>query len=174
MATENNNLDMLTANCTELHVELHVDENRLESLPNLHPADVQFILNSLNSSQTEVLAEQFAGENWGILDEIDLELLSEDAEEEEEEESDSSDVEMCDATVIQNRCTVCFVDLGPENPRQLCGKIRCLQFDFDDLTAAEEDIDFTIDSTALVPWADMYTGEDSFELYIQPHISINF
>ena len=25
-----------------------------------------------------------------------------------------------------NRCTVCQTDMGRQNPRQLCGKIRCL------------------------------------------------
>ena len=25
-----------------------------------------------------------------------------------------------------NRCTVCNIDIGRHNPRQLCGKIRCL------------------------------------------------
>jgi len=26
----------------------------------------------------------------------------------------------------QNLCTVCGIDMGPQNPRQLCGKIYCM------------------------------------------------
>ena len=28
---------------------------------------------------------------------------------------------------IKNLCTLCGVDMGPQNPRQLCGKTRCLE-----------------------------------------------
>ena len=28
--------------------------------------------------------------------------------------------------IITWRCLECGIDMGPQNPRQLCGKIRCL------------------------------------------------
>lgn len=27
----------------------------------------------------------------------------------------------------KNLCTMCGIDMGPQNPRQLCGKTRCLE-----------------------------------------------
>ena len=34
---------------------------------------------------------------------------------------------------MKNLCTVCNVDMGDNNPRQLCGKSRCLQIDNNDI-----------------------------------------
>ena len=149
------------------------NENQLDNLPNLNDADLEFILNCLNNTQPE---EQFGGEKWDFLDEIiddsDGENINGD-EESEEEEDGGALIE----NVVVNRCTICHTDLGPANPRQLCGKTRCLQIDYVDLTQDEDNensweemsIDFTVDSSSLVPWVDMDSGLDTFEMYIEPY-----
>ena len=44
---------------------------------------------------------------------------------------------------IKNLCTVCSIDMGENNPRQLCGKTRCLyKYDDDDDVVEEEDDEF--------------------------------
>ena len=41
---------------------------------------------------------------------------------------------------IKNLCTVCSIDMGENNPRQLCGKTRCLYKYDDDDVEEEEDV----------------------------------
>ena len=31
---------------------------------------------------------------------------------------------------VQNLCILCGVDMGPQNPRQLCGKTKCYNIDY--------------------------------------------
>ena len=38
---------------------------------------------------------------------------------------DDTDSSASDSDEIENRCTECNVDMGPSNPRQLCGKTYC-------------------------------------------------
>jgi hypothetical protein len=56
-----------------------------------------------------------------VPDEQDLEELEADLKEDEEKDADD------EATVYKNRCIECGVDMGDCNPRQLCGKTRCLE-----------------------------------------------
>ena len=43
---------------------------------------------------------------------------------------------------IKNLCTVCSIDMGENNPRQLCGKTRCpYKYDDDDDDVVEEEED---------------------------------
>ena len=58
---------------------------------------------------------------------------------------------------MKNFCTVCHVDMGEANPRQLCGKTRCLRQDEIDLT--DENV-----TTAVTTVSDNNDGdEDSVE-----------
>ena len=41
------------------------------------------------------------------------------------DDTDSEDESASDSDEIENRCTECNVDMGPSNPRQLCGKTYC-------------------------------------------------
>ena len=33
---------------------------------------------------------------------------------------------------VENKCIMCGIDMGPDNPRQLCGKVICTNIDIDD------------------------------------------
>ena len=44
-----------------------------------------------------------------------------------------------DETLMKNLCTECNVDMGDCNPRQLCGKTRCLQSKDDGNVGDEDD-----------------------------------
>ena len=59
-------------------------------------------------------------------EEFDFGDESDDEEEEIELESDEeADANESDEDVESNRCLECGVDMGPQNPRQLCGKTYC-------------------------------------------------
>ena len=47
----------------------------------------------------------------------------------ENNEYDGDNEDITEIENIINRCLVCGIDMGPCNPRQLCGKIRCNEID---------------------------------------------
>jgi hypothetical protein len=49
---------------------------------------------------------------------VEFKLPTDDEEDDEYEEEDCAKPSM-------NQCVICGVDMGPMNPRQLCGKFRC-------------------------------------------------
>jgi hypothetical protein len=58
--------------------------------------------------------------------EEDEEEEDEEHEEDEEDEGDDEDKEdEVEEVEVENRCTICDRDLGPQNPRQHCEKSYC-------------------------------------------------
>lgn len=45
---------------------------------------------------------------------------------EEVKEKEVKETENKEDDILVNRCLECGIDMGPQNPRQLCGKTRCL------------------------------------------------
>jgi hypothetical protein len=56
---------------------------------------------------------------------IEEEVREEEVIEEEVIEEEGSDY------IFKNLCVICGIDMGPNNPRQLCGKTMCMFEDFD-------------------------------------------
>lgn len=67
------------------------------------------------------------------------------SEDESDHESNTESLEMSSNDIVEkeeehkNKCTICDVDMGPSNPRQLCGKTYCINDDGN--TEEEEDKD---------------------------------
>jgi hypothetical protein len=53
------------------------------------------------------------------------EVIEEEVREEEVREEEVRDY------IFKNLCVICGTDMGPNNPRQLCGKTMCMFEDFD-------------------------------------------
>ena len=66
-------------------------------------------------------------------EEVHEEVSKEEASEEEvsEEEASEEASEEVSVYIFKNLCVICGSDMGPNNPRQLCGKTMCMFEDFD-------------------------------------------
>ena len=42
-------------------------------------------------------------------------------------ENEIVEIDSSDESEPKNRCTLCGVDMGPQNPRQLCAKTYCME-----------------------------------------------
>ena len=62
-------------------------------------------------------------------EEVHEEVSKEEASEEEVSEEEAS--EEVSVYIFKNLCVICGSDMGPNNPRQLCGKTMCMFEDFD-------------------------------------------
>lgn len=99
----------------------------------------------LNNMPTEVYTylnniEHDKYESHMCLSDIEEELEEEDEEVEIAIPSTSSESNHT-SYKLQWRCMMCNVDMGPDNPRQLCGKTRCLNVGF--IMCTQDNMDYT-------------------------------
>ena len=66
-------------------------------------------------------------------EEVHEEVSEEEVHEEVHEEASEEEVseEEVSVYIFKNLCVICGSDMGPNNPRQLCGKTMCMFEDFD-------------------------------------------